>query len=84
MATAKARMVEKTRMVEEKYSAKDGIVLELTQDEANMITALIGHHTSGGEHVMSVYRALKSQVSSYSIGVMKADEKMSGMVNVRS
>lgn len=85
MATARKNKVEKTRMVEEKYTEVTGIVLELDQDEANMLAALLGFHTSGdSKQVMNVYRALKDQVHIYSLGVTKIDNKMSGMVQVNN
>lgn len=41
MATGEKRMVEKTRMVEEKYTEEDGVVLELNKDEAFVLCLLL-------------------------------------------
>lgn len=51
MATAKKREVTKTRMVEETYTETDGVILELTNDEACYLAALLGSHVSGGSFV---------------------------------
>lgn len=85
MATASKREVTKTRMVEEEYTEVDGVTLELTQKEAHMLTALVGFHTGGAnEQIMDMYKALKSQISTYGVGVQQANMKMSGMVQVQS
>lgn len=42
MATAKARKVEKVRVVEEKYTEVDGVTLELTDEETVAVKALLG------------------------------------------
>jgi hypothetical protein len=41
MASATKRMVEKTRVVEEKYTEKDGVVLELDENEAFVLCLLL-------------------------------------------
>lgn len=48
MATARVREVEKTRMVEEKYTAQDGVILELTHQETALLAFILGHLVSGG------------------------------------
>lgn len=48
MATARVREVEKTRMVEEKYTAQDGVILELTHQETALLAFILGHKVSGG------------------------------------
>lgn len=84
MATATKRQVEKVRMVEEKYTEFDGIVLELNKEEAALLTALIGHKVGGASsHVMNIYKALKSHVPVYGTEVTEWDSKMSGFVTVR-
>lgn len=83
MATAKARFVTKTRQVTETYEERDGVVLELTKDEANMLAALLGFQTGGAnKHVMSVYKVLKDQVHVYGVDVTAMMMKMNGMVQV--
>lgn len=64
MATATAKTTEKTRMVEEKYSEVTGYTLELTQDEAAFLSALIGFKVGGrlvgkADVCLDIYRALK-------------------------
>ena len=41
MATAKAREVEKVRVVEEKYTEIEGVTLELTDEEAVAVKAVL-------------------------------------------
>lgn len=83
MATAKARMVIKTRQITETYEERDGVVLDLTKDEANMLAALLGFQTGGAnKDVMSVYKALKSQLNVYGTDVTRMMYKMTGMVRV--
>jgi hypothetical protein len=48
VATAKAREVTKTRMVEEHYTTEDGVILELTHEEAALVVFILGHRISGG------------------------------------
>lgn len=47
MATSKTRTIEKTRMVEEQYTEADGVILELTHEEAVMLAYLVGHRICG-------------------------------------
>jgi hypothetical protein len=48
VATAKVREVVKTRMVEENYMTEDGVILELTHEEAALVAFVLGHKISGG------------------------------------
>lgn len=47
MASATKREVVKTRTVEEKYTATDGVILELTHEEAALLAFILGHRTTG-------------------------------------
>lgn len=48
MASAKVREVVKTRTVEENYTTEDGVILELTHEEAALVVFVLGHKISGG------------------------------------
>lgn len=48
MAEVTPREVIKTRTIEEKYTAVDGVILELTHEETAVLMFLIGHRVSGG------------------------------------
>jgi len=47
MANAQERMVQKTRTVQESYTERDGITLELTDSEASFIAAVLGSKVVG-------------------------------------
>jgi hypothetical protein len=86
LAKATTRVVEKTRQVLEKYTEQDGVILELTDDEAAYLTALLGSHVGGGhsirEHNDNIWSALCA--SGFSMmskaKVTQMETKMSGMV----
>lgn len=62
MASASKRTVEKTRMVEEKYTEFDGVVLELSDAEAATLRAVVGAICGNPdglrEHTDEIYNAL--------------------------
>lgn len=58
MANATPREVLKTRLVEETYTETDGVVLELTDEEAALISAILGGHVCGGGH----YRYVSTEI----------------------
>jgi hypothetical protein len=93
MASAKAKTTEKTRMVEEKYHEVTGYTLELTQDEAAFLSALIGFKVGGrllekADVCLDIYRALKGAGVYYSGNsdvaetVRKFNSGMSGFVRL--
>lgn len=47
MAKARERMVEKTRTVQESYTERDGITLELSNSEASYLAAVLGSQVVG-------------------------------------
>lgn len=57
MAIAKAREVEKVRMVQEKYTELEGVTLELTDEEAVALKAVVG--SVGGD---SKYRGAITRI----------------------
>lgn len=48
MANASARKVSKTRQVTETYTVRDGVILELSEEEAAFLTAMLGKCVIGG------------------------------------
>lgn len=86
MAKATTRVVEKTRQVLEKYTEEDGVILELTDDEAAYLAALLGSHVGGGnsirEHNDNIWTSLReSGFTLLSKGkVTQMGMRMTGMV----
>lgn len=73
MAIAKAREVTKTRTVEESYSERDGVVLELTNDEAAYLVALIGWHVAGKGPVREMNSDIWSALRAAGFDYLKND-----------
>lgn len=80
MATAKDREVTKTRMVEESYTEYDGVVLELTEDEAAYLSALLGWKVTGEDRLgTSIFYALRNLGFSSYKGPQKIRDKVNAI-----
>lgn len=85
MAKARSQITEKTRMVEETYKEKIGVILELSVEEAEAVATILGHRTGGdNDLIMSVYSALKAELSMYSSRVIAFNDKIDGFLRVRA
>lgn len=80
MATAKDREVTKTRSVLENYTAYDGVVLELTEDEAAYLAALLGWKVVGQDvYGTSIFYALRNLGFSSYKGPQKIRDKVNAI-----
>jgi hypothetical protein len=82
VATAEKRMVEKTRMVEEKYIEQDGVNLQLSEDEVFVLYLLLnragGARSGPRGHLDSIRGALVKAGIEWDYSTSKADAKISG------
>lgn len=86
MAKATPRTVEKTRQVLEKYTEEDGLVLEITAEEASFLAALLGSHVAGGGTLRVISSGIWDTLITHGFGKSENDTTrkfqrgLSGMV----
>lgn len=88
MATTTPRVVEKVRKVEETYREEDGVILELSTEEASYLMALIGWCVVGDgplrAHNAEIYKALQEHGLDHFQNLLTREmaSKMRGSVDV--